>query len=258
MIDQQYIRDCIFYKLYIITIYKLVTKLYPIEIENKENLFSGDKSCIYISRHTTHNWELLLGLLTLNQHSKKIIRGLGHYLIYTLCPWYLLLGVLVGTRNTANELIKNDEYIFVIPGGGEEMTFGCENKNKTFWKSKSKKYKMGFAKLASQHGIPVIPIHGENVENMVWAPFQLLANKIGLTRSYSIIMDQTKNIKVYQMLFFIKMFFTVIFCSILVIPVRTQIKLRIGNHIYRNEYETLEQYTKRCEHELNKLLKRCD
>lgn len=86
MIDQQHIRDGIFYKLYIITIYKLVTKLYSIEIENKENLFSGDKSCIYISRHTTHNWELLLGLLTLNQHSKKIIRGLGHYLIYTLCP----------------------------------------------------------------------------------------------------------------------------------------------------------------------------
>ena len=40
MIDQQHIRDGIFYKLYIITIYKLVTKLYPIEIENKENLFS--------------------------------------------------------------------------------------------------------------------------------------------------------------------------------------------------------------------------
>lgn len=100
-----------FYSMYII---KIMHLFYPIVVVNQQNVYNGDKSCIYISRHTTHNWELLLGLFAINQYSKKIIRGLGHYLVYIMCPWYMLCGVVIGTRKNAEQLIKNNEYLLFL------------------------------------------------------------------------------------------------------------------------------------------------
>ena len=128
MIYNNYIQQSIFYNLFLNYIYPLIILFYPIKIINKKNIYHNlDKSCIYISRHTLHNYELLLGLFTLNKHSPKIIRGLGHYLIYIMCPWYLLLGIIIGTKKNAEILIKNNEYLFIIHGVGEEMTFGSES-----------------------------------------------------------------------------------------------------------------------------------
>ena len=114
------IQNSIYYKLFLNYIYPLIILYYPINIINKNNIYKNlDKSCIYISRHTLHNYELLLGLFTINNYSPKVIRGLGHYLIYIMCPWYLLLGIIIGTKKNAEMLIKNNEYLFIIPGGGE-------------------------------------------------------------------------------------------------------------------------------------------
>lgn len=110
------VQNSVFYSFFINYLYNILVLFYPITIINKDNIYNNtDKSCIYISRHTTHNFELLLGLFTINKFSKKPIRGLGHYLIYILCPWYLLLGIVIGTRKTAELLIKNKEYLFIIP-----------------------------------------------------------------------------------------------------------------------------------------------
>lgn len=251
------IQNSYFYILYLQYIYPLIIKFYPITIINKHNIYNNpNKSCIYISRHTSHNYELLLGLLTINIHSKKIVRGLGHYLIYIMCPWYLLLGVLVGTRKNANDLIQNNENLFIIPGGAEELTICSENFYKTYWYSKSKKYKTGFAKLAYDNNLPIIPIHGKNVEYMVFSPVIYITNKIKLTKLYHNIMMNIDNIIIYQILFYIKMVVSLIFGLILVIPSPTKIELIIGNHIYKKENETLIEFTQRCEFELNLLLKK--
>lgn len=236
-------------------IYNFLIIYYPITIINKDKIYNKEKSCIYISRHTTHNWELLLGLFTLNKYSNKIIRGLGHYLIFILCPYYYFLGVVRGTKNNALELIKNNEYLFIIPGGGEEMTIGSENFKKTYWISKSKKYKTGFAKLAYDNNIPIIPIHSHNVEFMVFSPGIFLANKLYLTKLYSILMDNINSLYFYKILFYIKMAFTLLFGSYLVIPIPINMTLKIGEHIYKKDNEDLISYTKRCEIELNSLLK---
>lgn len=255
IIKQEVIRNSLLYKLYNNIIYELIIRyFYPITIENKENVYNGDISCIYISRHTTHNYELLLGLNTLNRSSKKLIRGLGHYFIYFFCPWYLFLGVLIGTKSIANELIKNNEYIFVIPGGAEEMTFSYENANKPIWESKSKKYKTGFARLAYENNLPVIPVHGKNVEYMVFSPVHYFANKIGITRLYNRMMEKTINMKMYKILYVLKMFFTALFCGILAFPVKKNISLKIGDHLYKRDGESLIEFTKRCEQELYRIM----
>lgn len=250
------IKRSIFYNFFIKYIYPIIILFYPINIKNKENIYQNvDKSCIYISRHTLHNYELLLGLFTLNINSPKVIRGLGHYLIYLLCPWYLLLGIVVGTKKTAEFLIKNNEFLFIIPGGGEEMTFGHENFYQTYWFDKSKKYKTGFAKLAYDNNLAVIPIHGKNVEYMIFAPFIYITNRLAITKLYHNLMININNLFIFKILFYIKMVFTIIFGSILVIPIPTNIELIIGNHIYKEDNETLIEYTKRCETELNRLIK---
>ena len=97
------IKYSIFYNFFINYIYPMITIFYPINIKYKENIYNDEnKSCIYISRHTSHNYEILLGLFTLNKNSPKVIRALGHYLIYLLCPWYLLLGIDIGTKKMQN------------------------------------------------------------------------------------------------------------------------------------------------------------
>ena len=256
VILSNHIKRSIFYNFFIKYIYPTIILFYPINIKNKENIYQNvDKSCIYISRHTLHNYELLLGLFTLNINSPKVIRGFGHYLTYILCPWYLLLGIVVGTKKTAEFLIKNNEFLFIIPGGGEEMTFGHENFYKTYWNSKSKKYKTGFAKLAYDNNLAVIPIHGKNVEYMIFMPFIYIANKISITKLYHYLMININNLIIYKILFYIKMVFTLIFGSILVIPISINIELIIGKHIYKADNETLIEFTKRCEKELNLLIK---
>ena len=255
MIYSNNIKKSFFYNLFIKYIYPIILLYYPIKIINKQNIYQNqNKSCIYISRHTLHNYELLLGLFTLNKYSPKVVRGFGHYLIYIMCPWYLLLGIVIGTKNTAKKLIKNNEYLFIIPGGGEEMTFGSTNFYKTYWYSKSKKYKTGFAKLAYENNLAIIPIHGRNVEYMVFMPFIYIASKLQLTNLYHILMININNIFIYKILFYIKMVFTLIFGSLLVIPIPTKIELIIGDHIYTKNNETLIQFTKRCEYELNKII----
>jgi len=249
------IEESIFYKCFIYFIYPLITYFYPITIHNINNIHNKDKSCIYISRHTTHNYELLLGLFTINKYSSKTIRGLGHFLIYILCPWYLLLGIVVGSRENAEYLINNKEYLFIIPGGAEEMTYGSESFYKTNWMSKSKKYKTGFAKLAMKYDIPVIPIHGKNVEFMVFSPVIYIANKLKITKLFDKIHNKCSNITLYKILYYLKFVMTVIFGSILIIPIPTKIKLIIGNPITKKKDEDLIEYTKRCENELNRIIK---
>jgi hypothetical protein len=255
MLSSEELKELFVYKLFLRFVYEFIAKFYNLKIINKHNIHNGDQSCIYISRHTTHNYELMLGLFSLNKFSKKPVRGLGHYLIYFLAPWYVLLGVVSGSRKNALELIRNEEYIFVIPGGGEEMSFGSESFYKCYWYSKSKKYKTGFAKLACDNNLPVIPIHGRNCEYMVFSPAIYVCNKLGLTKAYSNFMDNIENIVLYKVLFYIKMFFTAVFGSLLVIPVRTNIELIIGNKIIKEKNETLLEFTKRCEKSLNKLLR---
>ncbi len=254
IIPGEKLKESIVYKLFINYIYQIITSFYKIRIKNKENIHNGDSSCIYISRHSLHNWELLIGLFTINKFSKKPVRGLGHYLIYIMAPYYVLLGVVVGNRKTAERLINGGEYLFIIPGGMEEMTFGKDNFYKTYWYSKSRKYKTGFAKLAVENNIPVVPIHGRNCEFMVFSPIAYLADKLNIQTTYSNIMENVKSDLAFKILFYIKAIFTFIFCGLLVIPVPTNIELIVGEKIEKRENETALQFAKRCEIGLNVLL----
>lgn len=60
MLTNNQIQNNYLYKYFLNIIYPILILFYPIQIKNLENIYKEfDKSCIYISRHTSHNYEIL-------------------------------------------------------------------------------------------------------------------------------------------------------------------------------------------------------
>ena len=232
-------------------IYPLIELFYSIKIIGKDNL-NIDKQTIYIFKHTTHNYDLIPGLFTLYKVLKKPVRGLGHFLFYLLCPHYIKLGIVVGDRYIAEKLIENNESIAIIPGGAEEMTSSLTEPNRLNWISKSGNYKTGFAKLSMKYDIEIVPIAAKNTEYMVFSPILYFINKTNLITKFNTLMNNSG--KYYIILFYIKLFFTLIFASLLVIPIPVPLTFLIGKPLKKNKDETLIDYTKRCETSLQNLI----
>ena len=76
------------------------------------------------------------------------------------------LGVVSADPTIAAELLKTGELVGVAPGGVREAIKGQKNKYRLVWGKRQ-----GFAKLALQVGVPIIPGFTENVEGLYHAPF---------------------------------------------------------------------------------------
>ena len=142
------IKNSYFY-MWLTFLYDNFWKLYfNIKLKNPENIPKHNKSVIYISRHSTHNYEVVPGSILLSKYHNKPIRGIGHYYVNILIPYAKYCGIVVGTKDNVNHLIDNNEIIFIFPGGQEELTIGSDNAYVVNWKSKSGNYRTGFAKIA--------------------------------------------------------------------------------------------------------------
>jgi len=235
-------------------IYPLIEIFYNIKIIGKENLKSN-KEAIYIFKHTTHNYDIIPGLFMLYKELKKPVRGLGHFLIYFFCPHYIKLGIVVGDRYNVEKLLENKESIAVIPGGAEEMASSLTEPNKLNWISKSGNYKTGFAKLSIKYDVDIIPMAAKNAEYMAFSPWLYLINKTDILTNYNTLMNKSENSRnVYIVLYYIKLFFTLIFASLLVIPIPTPVTFIIGEPVKKIKDEDVIEYTKRCEFELQNLV----
>lgn len=83
------------------------------------------------------------------------VRVLGNHAHFKLPPWRALLqsvGVVPGTPDSADALMRRGETLLVFPGGGREVNKRKGEKYRLFWENR-----MGFARLAVEHGYPVVP-----------------------------------------------------------------------------------------------------
>ena len=232
-------------------IYPILQAYYNINITGLENLPNTNKSVIFISRHSTHNYEIIPGILTLNKYLQTPIRGIGHYFVNILCPYYRKLGVVIGTRDRLNELINNKEPIFILPGGAEEMTYGHENAYKFYWNSKSGKLRTGFVKMALKNDIDIIPLVGQNTEEMVFAPLIYIANKLKITKYYSLIENKVCNKYLKIILHIIKLLYVVVFGTMLIILIPVPVTFHVCKPIRKIKCgESIEDYTKYCKLEM--------
>ena len=114
------------------------------------------------------------------------VRILGNHAHFTLPRWRGLLlsaGVVPGTPAIAEELMRRGETVLVFPGGGREVAKRKGEKYQLLWQNR-----MGFARLAAEHGYPIVPFATVGAEdaldilvdndNPVLAPARRLFEKV--------------------------------------------------------------------------------
>lgn len=75
------------------------------------------------------------------------------------------VGGVVGERRTALELLKSGTVVGVSPGGVREAISGSDKHYQVLWGQRK-----GFAELAIEAGVPIVPGFTENVEELYRAP----------------------------------------------------------------------------------------
>lgn len=99
----------------------------------------------------------------------RLIRGLGDRWLFKtpgLKQLVKAVGAIEGTYPEALELLKQGHLVGVSPGGTREAISGTSNNYKLIWKNRT-----GFAKLAIEAKVDIIPGFTRNVEELYRAPF---------------------------------------------------------------------------------------
>jgi len=94
-----------------------------------------------------------------------IVRSLGDHAHFKIPMWRDVLtacGVVDGTRAITSELMRRGEVILVYPGGGREVAKRKGEKYQLIWKER-----MGFARLAIEHGYTIVPFAAVGAEEAV-------------------------------------------------------------------------------------------
>lgn len=116
----------------------------------------------------------------------RMVRSLGDHVHFKIPGWrdvMMRYGVVEGTRAVTSELMRRGDLVMVFPGGGREVYKRKNEQYKLVWKNR-----LGFARLAIQHGYPIVPFasvgaeHGMDIlldaDNPLLAPVRLLTEKL--------------------------------------------------------------------------------
>ena len=93
------------------------------------------------------------------------IRGLGEHAHYAVPVWRDLLtvgGMVRGTRDNVRTLMRERQTILVFPGGAREVNKRRGQQYQLQWRER-----MGFARLAIEHGYPVVPFAAVGGDEML-------------------------------------------------------------------------------------------
>jgi len=93
------------------------------------------------------------------------VRSLGENAHYAIPIWRELLtacGMVRGTRENVRALMGEGQTVLVFPGGAREVNKRRGEKYQLMWKER-----IGFARLAIEHGYPIIPFAAVGAEEML-------------------------------------------------------------------------------------------
>jgi 1-acyl-sn-glycerol-3-phosphate acyltransferase len=94
-----------------------------------------------------------------------LIRGLGEHGHYAVPVWRDILsqgGMVRGTRDNVRALMRARETILVFPGGAREVNKRRDQRYQLLWRER-----VGFARLALEHGYPILPVAAVGGEEML-------------------------------------------------------------------------------------------
>jgi len=121
-------------------------------------------------------------LLVLGLHERCgiFVRALGDHLHFQIPIWRDLLmrfGTVEGTRDNCRALMRAGESVLVFPGGGREVFKHKGEQYRLIWKNR-----LGFVRLAIEHGYPIVPfaaVGAEECYDIVVDSDELWASPIG-------------------------------------------------------------------------------
>jgi 1-acyl-sn-glycerol-3-phosphate acyltransferase len=115
--------------------------------------------------------------LEIYEQTGRAVRGLADHNHFALPIWRDVLcriGAVRGTRENCGRLFEAGEAVLVFPGGGREVMKHKREEYKLIWKER-----IGFARLAIQHGVPIVPFASVGVEDM----FEIVVDADDILRS---------------------------------------------------------------------------
>ncbi len=120
---------------------------------------------LFVGNHTIYGGlDLAMLGLVIFAETGRWLRGLADHLHYQIPGWRDLLtrlGAVHGTRENCARLFAQGEAVAVFPGGGREVNRRRGEAYRLLWKRR-----IGFARMAIAHGVPVVPFTSLGVDDM--------------------------------------------------------------------------------------------
>ncbi len=158
------------------------------EFRGLENI-DADRPALLVGNHTIYGvLDIPLLLAQLYREREVLPRSLGddcHFLFPVWPEVIRSFGAVPGSRENCSTLMKAGEHILVFPGGGREVYKRRGEAYKLIWKER-----LGFVRLAVEHGYPIIPFAQVGAEeaydilfdadDVLASPFAPFLKRIGL------------------------------------------------------------------------------
>jgi 1-acyl-sn-glycerol-3-phosphate acyltransferase len=121
---------------------------------------------LLVGNHTIYGFlDLPFMMAEIWKRRRLAVRGLGEHAHYLVPVWRDMLatcGMVRGTRDNVRALMRDGQTVLVFPGGAREVHKRKGEKYKLIWKER-----LGFARLAIEHGCPIIPFAAVGGEEML-------------------------------------------------------------------------------------------
>jgi 1-acyl-sn-glycerol-3-phosphate acyltransferase len=121
---------------------------------------------LLVGNHTIYGFlDLPFMMAEVWKRRRLTIRGLGEHAHYAVPLWRDMLatvGMVRGTRDNVRALMRERQTVLVFPGGAREVNKRRGEQYQLMWKER-----LGFARLAIEHGYPIVPFAAVGAEEML-------------------------------------------------------------------------------------------
>jgi 1-acyl-sn-glycerol-3-phosphate acyltransferase len=149
---------------------RLVSLIAPFSRVTQPKLYGVENlpadGSLLVGNHTIYGFmDLPFMMAEIWKQRRLAIRGLGEHAHYAVPIWRDLLtvgGMVRGTRDNVRALMRERQTILVFPGGAREVNKQRGQEYQLLWRER-----IGFARLAIEHGYPIVPFAAVGAEEML-------------------------------------------------------------------------------------------
>ena len=149
---------------------RLVALLEPVSRVTQPKLYGVEHlpadGSLLVGNHTIYGFlDLPFMMAEIWKRRRLAVRGLGEHAHYAVPIWRDLLavgGMVRGTRENVRALMRDRQTILVFPGGSREVNKRRGQQYQLLWRER-----VGFARLAIEHGYPIVPFAAVGADDML-------------------------------------------------------------------------------------------